>query len=366
MIQTLDDKIATYSENMILKISKYTQYDLDVIFQINTAYQLHYIKSCLNDHLIIVFETGKIDFLKIKGNKVYSINFTCSDEHDKPISALAYNSKYIVTGGNDCRIKVWTYSKQMIKNINFNDPVRSIDFIADTDEVIISHAQSITRFQLNIPNYYSETPEIDEVTPDYYQEADIEVVVTQASEPISTLMNLEPDYLNRTRERRESALRQPRASNEGFNIDEEAWNEFLKKSEITSPHIMTIKDVSILESSRLSLSKKHRGSLKPRKSKKSSSKDNKHHKKYLKSLKKPPSPMSNFIQEEYRHLISMPNERLPVPKKLPPPAFITRRMLTQEKIIANVKRFGDPCDYIDPSGLHVMEDPSLPPIHTNY
>lgn len=363
MIQTINDKIATYAENMILKISKYNQNDLEVIFQINTAYRLYYMKSCFHDHLIIVFQTGKIDFLKVEGDKVFSLNFTCSDEHDKPISALAYSSKYIVTGGVDCRIKVWTYDKQLVKNINFNDPVRGIEFISDSDEVVISHAQSLTKLNLNVPNFYREAPEREEVTPDYYQQVEVNLTVAQISDQASSILYEDTDFAYRSKDKRESIFRPPRASAEGFSIDEDVWNEFMKR---TDNLISPIRDFSIVESSRLSITKKRLGSLKVRKTKRRNSKESKHHKRYLKSLKKPPSPLSNFIQEEYRHLISTTNERLPIPKKLPQPAFITRRMLTQEKIIANIKRFGEPCDYLDASGLHVMEDPSLPPIHTNY
>ena len=61
-------------------------------------------------------------------------------------------------------------------------------------------------------------------------------------------------------------------------------------------------------------------------------------------------------QELYVKIIS---RKIPVISSTRPishNALLTRRQLTEEKIIENVKRYGDPADRIDYSGLCVVDE----------
>lgn len=57
-----------------------------------------------------------------------------------------------VTGGEDGFVKVWTYQKQLIREIKFPKEVNCVSFISKTGDILVGHKEKISI--LKADDYY--------------------------------------------------------------------------------------------------------------------------------------------------------------------------------------------------------------------
>lgn len=78
-------------------------------------------------------------------------------EHDSQLTGCDYSVKLglIVTADVNGVIRVWTKNKKFVREINFPDKIDSITFLNSEGDLLVSHAQRISKIKMT--EYWTKT-----------------------------------------------------------------------------------------------------------------------------------------------------------------------------------------------------------------
>lgn len=336
-----------------IQISSYNANEIVVLKKIDLRQPIDHIMPINDSTFLITLSIGDMEVYRINDGLV-RLDYSSDAEHETTIATVAIdvNSALIASAANDT-IKIWTFSKQALEEVKYVDVVSSVCFMDGA--LLVAHKSTVSKIS---PEAYSKPrpPEViaDEIEVHDYLRADLPTNLETEPTTYRSLNSETSDdsyfEVKNVGYRRQALTR----LEDELGVDEKIWNKAVQLYERkkVDPSPFTIENaVDRSDPIRAAQRKKIRKNRKPKKKDAGDSA-----KKYQHSSRKR-LEVEIKSAEEYIKAITVPI-RSQSPKKRNQPAKIyTRRQLTEEKIIANVIRFGDPADRVDTRGLCVDMEP---------
>lgn len=284
--------ISVFSDNQLVKFKK-----------IDLKTQALFLKALEPDKIFISFQNGQSEILQILESGISKL-VNKELESDALLTSvdIVQEQSSLVTASTSNMVSIWSFDKQLLHEIQFPHPISSILLINET--VYVSYKQVTTSVKI-VKTFPVGITEYEEISEDYFKY----VYKYQSSDSDRSLISIE----------REKTPEKP--------------STFFGPAE-TKP--------------------KFRPEVANRKKKAQTKKAKK--KRNLLKNSNPEQKIRDLEQQLYIKVIS---KKLPMMKNSRPishNALLTRRQLTEEKIIENVRRYGDPADRIDYSGLCVVDE----------
>lgn len=285
--------ISYFKENMLIKLTK-----------IELKSQVTFLRGLNPDKFFISFNTGQSEIIEIRENELLRL-VNRELESDTQIVAIdiVQHLSVLATGTSTNLVQIWTFDKQLLHEIKFPHPISSILLL--NDMVYASNKQITTT--ITVKDYFDEDEvEYEELTEDYFK---VYVPQTEAIDEFSIAIEREktPDKINFT-------------------------SKFIEARPKTKVE---------------TAAKKKKIAAKKQKKKRNDSKA---------MAKGKKDAFEQMHIEMYKKVIS---KKIPVISGNRPVSnntLLTRRQLTEEKIIENIRRYGDPADRIDYTGLCVVDE----------
>ena len=287
--------VSAFRDNQLVKFKK-----------IEIKSQVSYLRALQPDRFLIAFATGQIEILQVQESGLSKlVNKDLEIDAQLTSVDIVQEEGTLAMASTNNLIQVWNFEKQLLHEIKFPHPISSIMLV--NENMYVSYKQvtvSVKIHKLFTPGV-TEYEDIDE---DYFKF----MYTYQVSDSDKSLT---PREREKTPER--------------LNIS-----------------ALIVETRGKFRSEMASRKKK----IAPKKSKKKRANATKSASKNRPVISRDPE------QELYVKIIS---RKIPVISSTRPishNALLTRRQLTEEKIIENVKRYGDPADRIDYSGLCVVDE----------
>jgi hypothetical protein len=301
IIEEVEGFIITVCAANLLIISQFKENLLIKFKKIELKSQITFLKGLLPNKFFISFSTGQTEILEIQNEELVRV-VNKDLESDTLVTSIdiVQESSILATATSNNMVQVWTFDKQLLHEIKFPHPISSILIVKDM--IYASYRQITTA--VTVRNFFPlGTPEYEELTDDYFK-----AYVPQVDENEMMMKIIErektPDKLSVV-----------------FKALEFKPKETKKKSKSVS---------------RKQKRKRNDSNTLPKAKKK--------------------DPFEELQLEMYKKVIS---KKIPVITNARPVSnntLLTRRQLTEEKIIENIRRYGDPADRIDYSGLCVVDE----------
>jgi WD40 repeat protein len=339
------------------QIAGHDQEQMFILQKIDLRQPLGHLVPLTEHSFLMTFPVGDTEVFKFTAEGLVRMDYASDSEHEIGIASVSVEgaSRLIATAANDS-IKLLTFDKQIQEEIKYVDSVAAVCFFQGS--LLVAHKSTISKVKSEA---FSTKPYPSAVTAAEFEVHDVlwqdtatelyggkhtEVTNRSNSETRghSSFEVKTVDY------RRKANIK----VDEELGIDEQTWNDavhlYERKKAGASPLInRDAGNQSNLK--RAGQRKKQRSVRKPKRIESAPKK---------KHFEQPPKKRLEIEAkhtEEYIKAITVPI-RSQSPKKRDQPATVyTRRQLTEEKIIANVLRFGDPADRVDTRGLCVDMEP---------
>lgn len=285
--------ISYFKENMLHKLNK-----------IELKSQVTFLRGLNPDKFFISFNTGQSEIIEIRENELLRL-VNKELESDTQIVALdiAQHLSVIATGTSGNVVQIWTFDKQLLHEIKFPHPISSILVLNDC--VYVSYKQITTA--VPVRDYFDEDEvEYEELADDYFK-----VYVPQVEV-------------------------------------EDEFSRVLEREKTPDRIFLSVKPVEARPKVKVEAAvKKKKLATKKQKKKRNDAKV---------AAKGKLDAFEQMHIEMYKKVIS---KKIPVITGNRPVSnntLLTRRQLTEEKIIENIRRYGDPADRIDYTGLCVVDE----------
>ena len=294
---------------------------LEPLLSISLSEPITCMEALDEQAVFLAYHNGETQVWKWKGKTFFKVAEDKSQVHSGPVvKAVVARDLLITTAGSEF-VKFWSLSNTFLKEVRFPTPVSDLLFCADLDCLLVSHGNVVSRLE------GSSFPSPSDAEIDEWQLAAPEVDVSE--------LGLKPAFLE------QASLLSLAPHSRTLDIDGDS--ELVDVLRVYDQIQQTKKATS-----RSSLGKKKR---KPRK-------------KLPKLEGVSPAPKkkdqdNQMAEQQFRkeYLESLSTSvPLGPPRGDGGPVFLTRRQLTEERIIANVLRYGDPADRPDVSGLRVVAE----------
>ena len=285
--------VSAFKENILVKVKK-----------IELKSQISFLKGLEPDKIFLSFATGQTEILHFQDGVLMRLINKDFESDALIISVdIVQENKLIATVSSNNMVQILTFEKQLLHEIKFPHQISSVVIINET--IYTSYKQMTTAIKIKdmFPLGYTESEEINE---DYFKHAFYE-------------KNSESDHSPLPIEREKTP---PRLFLSTRNV--ETRTRKLTADAVTRKKKQTVK-----------------------KNKK---------KRIVNNVSRHSQPALDVEQAAYIKVIS---KKIPVITNARPRSnnnLLTRRQLTEEKIIENVRRYGDPADRIDYSGLCVVDE----------
>ena len=115
-----------------------------------------------NNRLFISSQNFSIVIYEIRGNKIFKKDASQQWNHEGPIKAMSIKSGMLASCSEDGYIKYWNLNCKLLKEINFSRPLRSIEFMSDSGDMLVAIDNiilmiPIKSLKLDSSEYYRET-----------------------------------------------------------------------------------------------------------------------------------------------------------------------------------------------------------------
>lgn len=303
-IEELPGYMITMCSAFTIFISSFKDYLLTRFKKIELKSQVSILKSLSPDKLFLSFNTGHSEIVQVTDEGLYILS-NKDAESDLVITSVDIiedSSSFAVAFTNNV-VSILTFDKQLLHEIKFPHPISSVLLI--NESVVVSYKQITTAvkvssvFPLGITDY-------EEINEDYFKYT----YTYQQSEPEVALNSIDKDRMT------ERTALSPRP----VEHRNRPRNEIIPRRKKPVPK-------------------------KPKKKRFESKND----KTTLFETKDPEL-------ELYKKIISKKIPIISNARSISNNVLLTRRQLTEEKIIENVRRYGDPADRIDYTGLCVVDE----------
>lgn len=303
MIEEVQGYIITICAANLLIVSYFKDNMLHRLKRIELKSQITFLRGLEPDKFFISFSTGQSEIIEIHEDELLRI-VNKDLESDTLVTSIdiVQDSSILATATSTNMVQIWTFDKQLLHEIKFPHPISSILIIKDF--IYASYKQITTA--VPVRHFFPiGSTEYEDLADDYFKAY---VPQVDENEQMMKLINREktPEKLSIY-----TKVAETRAKPENIK----------KKSKSVS---------------RKQKRKKNDSNLLPKSKKK--------------------DPFEEMQLEMYKKVIS---KKIPVLTNARPVSnntLLTRRQLTEEKIIENIRRYGDPADRIDYTGLCVVDE----------
>lgn len=306
VIEEIPGFILTLCAANVLIISTFKDNTLSKCKRIELKAQVSYLRGLEPDKFFISFNNGQSEIVQLIDNGLFRVinKEADSDILITTIDVVQENS-ILATAYNNNLLQIWTFDKQLLHEIKYPHPIESLLIVNET--VIVSYKQITTSIKVH-KTFPPGVTEIEEINEDYFKFMFQNTNLGIEKVPSPLLRDYTPE---------KSAF-----SSKVFDIKDKPWPVIVKKKKAQQK--------------------------KPKKKRREVSKqDGKRRNKF---------GIDEKELAEYRKVISQKIPVLTGRRPISHNTLLTRRQLTEEKIIENVRRYGDPADRIDYTGLCVVDE----------
>ncbi|CAG9319560.1 unnamed protein product [Blepharisma stoltei] len=341
MIEELPGYLITLCAGNILLISFFSENQLQKAKKIDIRRNLSTFRALSPSKIFLGFESGQSELLRIENKSLYRLTNKVPDADSAVLSIdLIEDFQIFLTAANNQKIRLWNFSNQLIQEIIFPQRVKSLLFL-DQKSLLAATGSVISIVNLCSYNLSTEEEEEEILPEDYFKDSNNEAIKkAESGSEDGSSDDLELNIDN------ELSRRESKYFQEEHAVTPEYWNKVLNSYHNTAK----------------SFNPKMRDKSEKRSFKKKPTNKRKTKKNNIRSLsrpriqKRPPSPLSVAIQEGYKEVITQKLPLIYERRRFEPQNLLTRRQLTEEKIVTNVKRYGDPADRVDHTGLCVIDE----------
>ena len=118
----------------------------------------------------MIFPHGDMEIFEWdrKQKSLYLLETDKQHDHDKDITGIDVHQqeRFFVTSGMDGRVKIWNFNRQLLREVNFPEPIKACCFKNEECDLLIGHVEkvSIVLASLYLPfqseNYTEELPHL--------------------------------------------------------------------------------------------------------------------------------------------------------------------------------------------------------------
>ena len=74
------------------------------------------------------------------------LKFDKLDEHDTEITSIDVHLKLqlYLTTSNDCLVKLWTFMKELVREIKFPEPINAAIFYNEVGDILVAHGTKMS------------------------------------------------------------------------------------------------------------------------------------------------------------------------------------------------------------------------------
>ena len=275
------------------------------------------------DAVFVAYQNGETQVWRWKQRSFFKVAENKSQVHSGPVVRAVRVHQLLVTTAGTEFVKFWSLSNTFLKEVRFPAPITDLLYCADLDCLLISHGNVVSR--LSSQSFPSPA---DAETDDWLQ-AVPEVDVSE--------LTLQPAFVQ------ETSLVSLRLESRQRKIDIDGDSELLDVLKVYDE----LKEKKV--TSRSSLGKKKRKARKKLPKLENSSPA-------AKLRDQEQRQAEQQFRKEYLESLTTSVQPFLGAKADAGPVFLTRRQLTEERIVSNVLRYGDPADRPDVSGLRVVAE----------
>lgn len=296
---------------------------LEPLLSLTLTEPITYLQPVEKDAVYVSYQNGETQVWRWKQGSFFKVAENKSQVHSGPVVKAVRVEQLLVTTAGTEFIKFWSLGNIFLKEIRFPAPVTDLLFCADLGCLLISHGKVVSR--LGIQSF----PSPSDAETDEWLQAPPEMDVSELS--------LKPAFLE------EASLVSLRLESRQRKIDIDGDSELLDVLKVYEE----IKEKK--GTSRSSLGKKKRKPRKKLPKLETSSPA-------VKLRDQEQQQAEQQFRKEYLQSLTTNVKPFFGARADTGPVFLTRRQLTEERIMTNVMRYGDPADRPDVSGLRVVAE----------